>query len=164
MIAESVRTNRVHTNGTLAELQSHQLTSDDEQFVGRAAHLVVIPVLEYGVLLLFTAEEPDIDSTLELFFIAVSGLVALNRQNPDLSKLATIAPKFPGILDKVLTARQMAIVEGMKHGHTNATIASDIGYSESLIRQETIDIFKKLGVSGRKELLEQDRAHIAKPA
>jgi hypothetical protein len=39
----------------------------------------------------------------------------------------------------------------------------DIGYSESLIRQETIDIFKKLGVSGRKELLEQDREHVFKP-
>jgi DNA-binding CsgD family transcriptional regulator len=163
MIAESVRTNRVHINGTLQELQSHQLNSNDEQFVGRAAHLVIIPVLEYGVMLLFTAQEPDIDSTLELFLIAVSAMVALNRQNPDLSKIVSIAPKFPGILDKVLTSRQLAIVEGMKHGHTNATIALDIGYSESLIRQETIDIFKKLGVSGRKELLEQDREHVFKP-
>lgn len=52
-----------------------------------------------------------------------------------------------------LTSRQNTILQGIKHGDTNSTIALDIGYSESLIRQETIDIFKKLGVSGRKALI-----------
>lgn len=41
----------------------------------------------------------------------------------------------------------------IKEQKTNAAIASELGYSESLIRQETIIIYRKLGVSGRKDLL-----------
>jgi DNA-binding NarL/FixJ family response regulator len=39
---------------------------------------------------------------------------------------------------------------------TNAQIAHEIGYSESLIRQETVVIYRKLGVSGRKEIQSQE--------
>ena len=42
----------------------------------------------------------------------------------------------------------------MCKGFTNAQIAAEIGYSESLVRQETIQIFRILGVSGRKEIIE----------
>ena len=54
---------------------------------------------------------------------------------------------------KVLTARQGEIVRLIKDGKTNSAIAEELGYSESLIRQETIVIYRKLGISGRKELL-----------
>jgi DNA-binding CsgD family transcriptional regulator len=40
----------------------------------------------------------------------------------------------------------------IKDGKTNAHIAAQLGYSESLVRQETIIIYRKLGVGGRKEL------------
>jgi DNA-binding NarL/FixJ family response regulator len=36
-------------------------------------------------------------------------------------------------------------------GFTNAQIAQEIGYSESLVRQETIAIYAALRVSGRRE-------------
>ncbi len=52
-----------------------------------------------------------------------------------------------------LTHRQEVILNMIKENKTNATIASELGYSESLIRQETIIIYRKLGVSGRKDLL-----------
>lgn len=51
-----------------------------------------------------------------------------------------------------LTDRQKNIVEMIIEGRTNASIASILGYSESLIRQETIIIYRKLGVKGRNEL------------
>lgn len=51
-----------------------------------------------------------------------------------------------------LTKRQDQILEMIKEGRTNASIASILGYSESLIRQETIIIYKKLGIAGRTEL------------
>ncbi|MEY3318245.1 MAG: Bacterial regulatory protein luxR family, partial [Actinomycetota bacterium] len=41
----------------------------------------------------------------------------------------------------------------IKSGSTNQEIASRMGYSESLIRQETIIIYRKLGISGRRDLL-----------
>lgn len=54
-----------------------------------------------------------------------------------------------------LTARQSSILEMIKEGRTNISIATILGYSESLIRQETIVIYKKLGVEGRRDLLRE---------
>ena len=54
---------------------------------------------------------------------------------------------------KDLTKRQAVILDLMKAHKTNATIATELGYSESLIRQQTIIIYRKLGVSGRKDLI-----------
>lgn len=51
-----------------------------------------------------------------------------------------------------LTERQELIVTLIKDGKTNGHISTLLGYSESLIRQETIIIYQKLGLSGRKEL------------
>ena len=50
-----------------------------------------------------------------------------------------------------LTDRQMLILKMISEGRTNATIADVLGYSESLIRQETIKIYAKLHCSGRSE-------------
>jgi DNA-binding NarL/FixJ family response regulator len=52
-----------------------------------------------------------------------------------------------------LSSRQKVILEMLSKGATNSEIALEIGYSESLIRQETIEIYRTLGVSGRKELI-----------
>ena len=52
-----------------------------------------------------------------------------------------------------LTERQSEILALVKVGKTNASIAANLGYSESLIKQETIHIYRKLGVTGRNELL-----------
>ncbi len=50
-----------------------------------------------------------------------------------------------------LSERQMLILKLISEGRTNADIAEIIGYSESLIRQETIRIYSLLGCSGRNE-------------
>ncbi len=52
-----------------------------------------------------------------------------------------------------LTERQELIVGLIKNSKTNGQIAQMLGYSESLIRQETIIIYRKLGIEGRRELL-----------
>lgn len=53
-----------------------------------------------------------------------------------------------------LAARQEYIFEQIKAGKTNRSIARELGFSESLIRQETIIIYEKLGISGRKQIIE----------
>lgn len=58
----------------------------------------------------------------------------------------------PKLLEAALTQRQERILELINNGKTNAMIAVHLGYSESLIRQETIIIYRKLGVDGRREL------------
>jgi DNA-binding CsgD family transcriptional regulator len=51
-----------------------------------------------------------------------------------------------------LTERQTLILDLIKQSFTNNSIADRLGYSESLIRQETIAIYAKLGVDGRRDL------------
>lgn len=53
----------------------------------------------------------------------------------------------------VLTEREDRILTLIREGKTNIEIAEEMAYSESLIRQLTIVIYRKLGVSGRKELI-----------
>lgn len=50
-----------------------------------------------------------------------------------------------------LTTRQIQIVQLIGAGLTNGRIGKDLALSESTIRQETIKIYKSLGVSGRDE-------------
>jgi DNA-binding CsgD family transcriptional regulator len=50
-----------------------------------------------------------------------------------------------------LTPRQAQVLRGMVEGKTNHELASDLGFSVSTIRHETMAIFRALGVSDRKE-------------
>lgn len=52
-----------------------------------------------------------------------------------------------------LTPRQNIILDLIKKEMTNPAIARELGFSESLIRQETIHIYRKLGVNGRHDLV-----------
>lgn len=56
------------------------------------------------------------------------------------------------IQNSQLTERQNLILKMIESGDTNQVIAERMGYSESLIRQETIIIYRKLGISGRRDL------------
>ena len=66
-----------------------------------------------------------------------------------ISKISEPQPKKGG----ALTERQKQILDQIKEKKTNGQIAEHLGYSESLIRQETIIIYAKLGIKGRKELI-----------
>ena len=50
-----------------------------------------------------------------------------------------------------LTERQLLVLESMVAGKTNPAIAKELSFSVSTIRLETMEIFDKLGVSGRRE-------------
>jgi len=56
------------------------------------------------------------------------------------------------VLGEKLTERQSLILDLIREGKTNNFIADRLGYSESLIRQETMVIYQKLGVDGRREI------------
>ena len=55
-----------------------------------------------------------------------------------------------------LSERQELILQLIRSGMTNNAIAKKMGYSESLIRQETMAIYRKLGVDGRRTLINRD--------
>lgn len=50
-----------------------------------------------------------------------------------------------------LTRRELEVLRGIVQGKTNPMIASELVYSLSTVRAETSEIFRKLGVSGRRE-------------
>ena len=50
-----------------------------------------------------------------------------------------------------LSARQVSILRGMVEGKTNHEIATELGFSVSTVRHETMRIYQALGVSDRKE-------------
>lgn len=55
------------------------------------------------------------------------------------------------MVESGLTERQKKILDGMTRSKTNRAIAYELGYSESTIRQESMAIYRALGVSGREE-------------
>jgi DNA-binding CsgD family transcriptional regulator len=65
------------------------------------------------------------------------------------------------IVQSHLTERQEVILRLISEGRTNADIAQLLGYSESLIRQETIRIYAHLGCDGRQEAALIYRSRVA---
>ncbi|MEI7562121.1 MAG: LuxR C-terminal-related transcriptional regulator [Actinomycetes bacterium] len=68
------------------------------------------------------------------------------------SRIGKVALGIGDLSGKPLTARQSEILIQMKTGMTNDEIATAIGYSSSLVKQESMLIFSKLGISGRRDL------------
>jgi len=66
-----------------------------------------------------------------------------------------------------LTERQAVVLEHICAGRTNAQIAHLVGFSESTVRQETMAIYRTLGVDGRGQaaaLMRAQRAEAAQAA
>lgn len=81
----------------------------------------------------------------------VQGSLILEKEKSISRKLSEFA----------LTSRQWTILGGIQKGRTNYEIALDLEFSESLIRQETVQIYRKLGVAGRREILESGHDYFA---
>jgi DNA-binding CsgD family transcriptional regulator len=117
---------------------------------------IVIPILPFGAIALTLNSVPVIESELESFLRAVGALALLFVQRNQLrvevykrkSQVARVTRQG------VLTERQVLIKRLMEKGHTNNEIAQEIGYSESLVRHETMAIYATLNISGRQELLQ----------
>jgi len=68
------------------------------------------------------------------------------------TRLGKVSIGIGDLSGKPLTDRQSEILKRMQDGMTNEKIALAIGYSASLVKKESMLIFSKLGISGRKEL------------
>lgn len=72
---------------------------------------------------------------------------SIGSSNP--GKVALIDSRDAGSAQ--LTARQLSILRGMVEGKTNHELATELGFSVSTVRHETMRIYKALAVSDRKE-------------
>ncbi len=117
------------------------------------------PMQQYGAYTLVLDKEAPLDNYFEQFIKTVGTLIALHQ----VRQFSQAVPVFQRPRDSVvkqgmmLTPRQERIKVWIEKGMTNSEIAQEIGYSESLVRHETIEIYAKLNVSGRKELLNEEK-------
>ncbi len=118
--------------------------------------IMAIPVHSYGVYAITSYTISEIDDLHERFLRTVGQIVSVAFAKCDL--IGTDVKKFKRQsirIDKnTLSARQEVILKLILKGLTNTQIGEEIGFSESLVRQESIAIYSALNVSGRKELLE----------
>jgi DNA-binding CsgD family transcriptional regulator len=138
----------INTNGLAHQEAEHQ---------GSKLHLYAIPMLKGDTPLgsaMFCQREKMAEFPKEAnlamgqvlgLWLSSTGLVngfSANGKNGDASPDA-------------LTNRQLKILEAMSFGKTNAEIAQDMILSESSIRQETVKIYRALGVSSRNEAVKR---------
>jgi DNA-binding CsgD family transcriptional regulator len=111
---------------------------------------IAVPVLPHGVYFLVNKAKPKKDVEFEPFLRAVGLIMMMYLKRGDSQKKSKDATSH----GSEMTQRQKIILSYVEKGFTNPQIAQEIGYSESLVRHETIEIYSKLNVSGRKDLIQ----------
>ncbi len=151
------------------EVSSDQITysfdiDSTESYDSRALRTSCSIPLGENLYMAFTFENPEYlkkheDSSIsirdyETYFECIQAILKFY--------LAFHSKKFlSGILtSKKLSPRQLLIHKMMVTGKTNRQIATDLSYSVSLIRQETMSIYLKLGIDGRKEIKRDQKAAV----
>jgi DNA-binding CsgD family transcriptional regulator len=137
-------------------LSNYPVTREFENVSTDWTAVMAFPMLPYGVGFMILDSQPGEDEELSHFARAIGSLLALQFSKIPVygGVKANGGKKNNGYQNIELSERQKIIHSLMSQGFTNAQIAAEVGYSESLVRQETIQIFRVLGVSGRKEIIE----------
>jgi len=112
---------------------------------------VSIPIYPIGGMTLFSSIQIELSEAMEIFFVAVGSLLGLyaSRLPEALVEVARAVKEKIALNPAPLSDRQYLIAGMLERGFNNAQIATEIGFSESLVRQESVVIYRKLQVSGR---------------
>ena len=143
-------------NSVLASiLPTSNLTSLTDSKLGRSSddNFLIIPISNGKSLKGFILLELDCAqlSAEDLSLIEIMGKVCafyLLSELPELKQSNSIE-KIASQLQ--FSARQLQIINGFVEGKTNHELAENLGFSVSTVRHETMDIFRLLGASDRKE-------------
>jgi DNA-binding CsgD family transcriptional regulator len=167
---DAIRENKIVWINTLPQWPKQYNKMDTLKLPKTIRTFITSPVeargLPVGSLAVFSREKLQYEESIAQFIEAIAMILA----GALLNKKSII--DYPATLDSLvnsqqdrseefhsslreyqepLTERQNLILKLISEGRTNAAIADVLGYSESLIRQETIRIYAKLGCSGRNE-------------
>jgi DNA-binding CsgD family transcriptional regulator len=115
---------------------------------------LAIPIYPSAVMTCYSSIKIELDESAKVFLTAISSLLTLYMSTlPDkLSEEANIVKAKIDLPSIPLTNRQLVVAGMLERGFTNAEIGIEIGYSESLVRQETVAIYQKLKVTGRQAM------------
>ncbi len=155
-ITDAVRNDRcIVIEGTEDFLDGYPILRQIENLSLDWEAVMAWPMLPFGVGFAMLDRVPTLDEQFEHYLRLTGAVIALhllrNESNPEIPEYQSVTAKKS--VPTSLSNRQKVILEMLSKGATNSEIAIEIGYSESLVRQETIEIYRILGVSGRKELI-----------
>ncbi len=153
-ITAAIRENTVFIAHNGTEYEKEYPLVAGSSYEGKWVSGVAIPVSPVGGMALYSTKTLDLTEAMKIFYIAIGSLLGLySSQLPKALVLTAVDVKGKIDLPHIpLSDRQLVIADLLEHGFNNAQIALEIGYSESLIRQETVAIYRKLEVTGRKAL------------
>jgi len=125
--------------------------------------LAITPTLVGGLVFVFRMQVPlPKGKPTQLYFEAIATLLSFYRKECDEQRFRTVESKRlevatenhqkEDLRNRPLTKRQRTILALIQEGLTNHQISGAIGYSESLVRQESILIYAKMGIRGRIDL------------
>jgi DNA-binding CsgD family transcriptional regulator len=118
----------------------------------------IFPVPSFGALLMYCDKPQTLDEDRMDFLYCIGEILSICLTSGDDGEKFDVDGQEPAPVSLLpLTARQWAIKDAMLRGLTNGAIAREMNFSESLIRHETIRIYSKLGISGRKQLFALNR-------
>ncbi len=105
-----------------------------------------------SVVIFFDEPVTDHDTVLELAtkFVRLIGFYLCNTYS-HITKAKVASQQSRAVTRGDFSPRQLQILQGMVEGKTNHDLATDLGYSVSTIRHETMRIFHLFGVSDRRE-------------
>ena len=143
-------------NSVLASiLPTSNLASLTDSKLGRSSddNFLIIPISNGKSLKGFILLELDCAqlSTEDLSLIEIIGKVCAFYLLSELPELKQSNPIEKIASQLQFSARQLQIINGFVEGKTNHELAEDLGFSVSTVRHETMDIFRLLGASDRKE-------------
>lgn len=91
------------------------------------------------------------------FFETVGGIFALQLSKDSTNPVNREEESIVALVN-LFTRRQREVLQFMADGLTNSQIASELGFSESTIRQETMRIYEILGATGRADAVRMFRS------
>jgi DNA-binding CsgD family transcriptional regulator len=144
---------RVEECGSFEEYPFFRRSTAAQAFPNGFNYSLAIPVPSYGPLIVYCNTAQELDRERENFLYALGEtlschLDALGFRN----EITNIDEANTPFVMTALSSRQWEIHALMLEGLSNLAIARQMKYSESLIRQETMRIYKKMGITGRKDL------------
>jgi DNA-binding CsgD family transcriptional regulator len=153
-ITAAIRENTVFIVQNETEYQNEYPLVPDFTYEGKWVSGVAIPIPPVGGMALYSAKKLDLTEAMKIFYSAIGSMLGLysSQLSKALVLAATVAKEKIDLPHIPLTDRQAVIADLLERGFNNAQIALEIGYSESLIRQETVAIYRKLEVTGRKAM------------
>jgi len=153
-ITDAIRSNSVLISHKGAEYVAEYPLMGNFDFTADWKSGISIPVYPIGGMAMFSSRKLELTESMNVFYIAIGSLLGLyaSRLPVALVEVAINVKQKIDLPQIPLSDRQLVIAGMLERGFNNAQIGLELGYSESLIRQETVAIYRKLQVTGRKAM------------